>query len=130
MSQNVRRIRRIRQEHEPAIFEEIVNYDLSEWSTDNEDEAGDDVEWKPRSSAKNPKIPHAKPCEKKKTKDEDRACVVCEYRAATVVCLPCGHAQVCLMCLRRYRKQSAELKMPCPLCRRIVKSVHRIYLRN
>ena len=50
-----------------------------------------------------------------------RDCAICLSESANVACLPCFHCVSCAECARRLTGR------PCPICRRTVRSVSRVY---
>ena len=50
-----------------------------------------------------------------------RECIVCLTEAANMLMRPCNHVCACQACSRRL------IRHPCPLCRRMVTKVERVY---
>ncbi|KAI9026352.1 hypothetical protein DFJ74DRAFT_36873 [Hyaloraphidium curvatum] len=55
----------------------------------------------------------------------EKQCVICLGEAPSVVALPCGHVILCLACMEA---RAVRTRQACPLCRKTVQSLHRIYL--
>ena len=49
-------------------------------------------------------------------------CAICLAEPVSMLCRPCNHVAACVACAPRLAGR------PCPLCRRVVASIERIYL--
>ena len=63
---------------------------------------------------------------------EESLCVICLSEPKTFLCSPCGHKCLCKACADAYRRIDEDGwvrqgKTECPLCRRSVKSVMRVW---
>lgn len=52
-------------------------------------------------------------------------CIICMECKVSCVCIPCGHAKICLRCLQSMKSRTQQLK--CAICRSEVKQVWRLY---
>jgi len=80
-------------------------------------------------------IPHARPLPRRKspdrpllegvdraTDDETRACVICITNEKQCAAVPCGHLMYCISCATKRQETK------CPMCRKKIKDVIRIYV--
>jgi hypothetical protein len=59
----------------------------------------------------------------------EKSCIVCQNTTVEYVCIPCGHKQVCLECLKILYSlhQDEDTSFNCPICRREIENIYRVF---
>ena len=74
-------------------------------------------------------IVHERLRESERALDDKSRCTVCTVAVADVVTHPCNHMCMCMECYNALKSKSdGKKKAPCPICRRLVTNVTKVFV--
>tara|TARA_B110000046_G_scaffold80636_1_gene88903 strand:+ start:457 stop:1200 length:744 start_codon:yes stop_codon:yes gene_type:complete len=87
------------------------------------------LEHEKQSAQRELEVVHERLRETEKALDDRARCTICTIAVVDVVTHPCNHMCMCMECYHALEaKSSGKKKAPCPICRRLVTKVTKVFI--